>query len=179
MRQDCKYRKFVCRDHFLPVPYQAQDWLQQFVRNCYAQTYCVIAQLSRLDIVLVKATSIAVSLAWWWRLYARLNRCAGIILFVCEGIRFHRLETLTLKKFLLSFSLPFLTFTFRPSAATLVTLALSLTRSNQLSCCRLPMPCMRHMLAWSRRSSSDSRLSSVGLASYSRLRLSNTFFKHH
>ena len=66
------------------------------------------------------------------RLYARLNRWAGIILFISLGTSFQRLEVRTLKKFLLRSSLPFFTYTFKLSAATLVTLSLSLAFSNHV-----------------------------------------------
>ena len=85
---------------------------------------CAIAQLACLVLGLVQTTGIVVSLARW-RLYARLNRCAGIIFLIWEGMRFHWLETLTLKKFRLISSFPLFTFTFRLSAATLVTVTIT------------------------------------------------------
>ena len=83
------------------------------------------------------------------------------------GTAFHWLEALSLKNFLLNSSRPFFTFTLRPSAATLVTLTLSLAFSNHTSWSRPPIPCMilciRQMSAWCLRSSSVSSPSSTSL----------------
>ena len=64
--------------------------------------------------------------------YAFLNRWAGMVRFISGGIMFHLLDALTLKKFFLMSSLPFFTFTFRLSVATLVSLSPSHAFSNHV-----------------------------------------------
>ena len=68
-----------------------------------------------------------------------------MILFISGGTVFHLLEILTLKKFFLMSSLPFFTFTFKLSAATLVSLSQSQAFSNHVPC-SMPLPPMPYMI---------------------------------
>ena len=58
------------------------------------------------------------------------RKAVGMVRFISGGTIFHLLDDLTLKKFFLKSSLPFITFTFMGSAATLVSLSPSHAFSN-------------------------------------------------